>query len=84
MKPSAEKAWGAIPLAALIVSLGTLVFTGLELREKADGQHVRTVEGRVAYLEHELELCESTRSALERERVQLLTQIAQLAARDQR
>ena len=82
MKPVTEKVWGSIPLAALVVSLGTLVFTGLELREKADGRHVQTVEGRVAYLEHQLELCEAERTALERERVQLLLQIAQLAARN--
>ena len=81
MKPAAEKVWGSIPLAALVVSLGTLVFTGLELRQKADGRHVLTVEGRVAYLEHQLEQCEAARTALERERVQLLLQIAQLAQR---
>ena len=38
----------AVPLGALIVSLATLIFTGLSLRGKAQEAHVESVDRRLA------------------------------------
>ena len=74
-----------VPLGALIASV---LFGAVELRRKADGEQVRIIDARVEHLEHQLnesrhdlELCEIARTSLERERVQLFRQIAELAAR---
>ena len=61
----------AVPLGALIVSLATLIFTGLTLRGKAQEAHVQTVEQqltlRVSDLSREVEECKKARDRFEQQ-----------------
>ena len=65
----------AIPLAALIVSVTTLIFSVISLRHKADGDYVRQIEERVRQLERDLSECTRARETLQRENVELLRQL---------
>ena len=44
----------AIPLGALIVSLATLIFTGMMMRQKAEVAQVASVEARIQRAEDDL------------------------------
>ncbi len=66
----------AIPLGALLVSLATLVFTAMSLRQKADTGYVQSVESRVKVAEDKLTKCEDARDALQRENVELTRRLS--------
>ena len=62
----------AVPLAALIVAVGTLLYAVLAARGKADGSYVEQLKERVERLEEALRICEERREVLERENLRLL------------
>lgn len=66
----------AVPLGALIVSLASLVFTAISLRDKADDKHVTSVEERLKVAEAALQQCEAGRETDRLERVQFREEVA--------
>ena len=65
----------AIPLAALTVSITTLIITGMSLRRKADGDYVQQLEARVSLLEKSNKECEHDRNALRSENIALMQKL---------
>ena len=67
----------AIPLAALIVSMATLMFTALSTRTKASLTDVALLEARVKFLEDELDNCAKERVRLEHREVELMRMLVE-------
>lgn len=59
-------AW-AIPIAAAIVAITSLIITALAYRRSADAQHVENLENEVARQDKRLTVCEEDRKRLQRE-----------------
>jgi len=64
-----------IPLAAIIIAAGTLIFTALSIRSKADGGYVDQLERRVERLESALKECHHERDKLQRENIELMRKL---------
>ena len=71
-----------LPLAALIISAGTLLFGALSLRQKASAAYVGTIEERISFLELEnkelrkdVENCHRDTKALREENVELMRRL---------
>lgn len=75
------EAW-AVPLAALIVSLSTLIFGTISLNRKAAGNQVQAIEtrlnlqgGELVRLNAQLAECHRERTALQRENIELMRRL---------
>lgn len=64
-----------IPLGALIVSLFTLMFGAVSLRDKATAAHANGLERRFDRVESDLRDCVQERSRLERENLRLMREL---------
>ena len=72
-----------IPVAAITISLVTLLAHIFNMRRVADGDYVKSIEGRVIYLERQVETlrvaeerCQTERDHLQRENLELLRRLA--------
>ena len=72
----------AIPITALIVSMGTLVLGGLTLKQKASAEYVTELEHRIAESEvhiklqsEQLRICEEARTELQGRETDLMRRI---------
>lgn len=77
----------AIPLAALVLSCGTLVYTSMINRQRADKEYVDELERRIEILERnedrleeDLNLCRKGRGDLQADNYRLMTRIFALEA----
>ncbi len=73
----------AVPMAALVVSLATLIFGAISLRSKAEGKVTDGIAARlddamrqIQGLETAVRECHQERAALQRENIELLRQLA--------
>jgi cell division protein FtsB len=67
----------SIPLAAVIISLTTLIITTLSLRYKASDDYVRELEKKLEKLQNEVRELESELSRLKEENYRLLKRIVE-------
>jgi len=67
----ANPAWWLIPITALILSVGGLIFTILGLRVKATRDYVEQLERQLTNSQEDLEKCQDHTAQLERERNEL-------------
>lgn len=65
----------AVPLAALIVSLATLLLTSVSLRSKAGSAMVYTMREELTQLKAEVDACHRERAALQRKEIELTSQL---------
>ena len=70
----------AIPLAALIVSVATLVGSWVSMKRYAPYDHLRSLEARVVEAERRLLECEAAKASFMRDNVALLGRIGRLEA----
>ena len=68
----------AIPLAALVISMATLVFSAIGLRAKTDKSQIVGIEDRLRLCEEACRRCEEDRVRLTNENVILMRRINQL------
>lgn len=61
----------AIPIASVVISLGTLLFTGAALRQKAAQDELVRVQSRMTTVEHDLEECKRDRDELRLKLIEL-------------
>lgn len=71
----------AIPLAALVISVATMLMTYWAMKNAARNSHVDRVEDKVTKLEEDLKTCLRERANLERERHQLLFELVEARRR---
>lgn len=67
----------AVPIAALIVSVSTLVFAYIALRYKASSEYVISLETRLAFVEQELKDCRAECAVQARHNIELMKMIVE-------
>ena len=67
-----------IPLGALIISLTTLILTGLSMRRGSIRSYMSDLESRIVLLESKLSDCEKNRVELRQREIELMTEIVKL------
>ena len=67
-----------VPLGALIISLATLILTGLSMRRGAIRSYMADLESRISLLESKLGDCEKNRVELRQREIELVTEIVKL------
>lgn len=71
----------AVPLAALMISVGTLVLSAFGLRQKAGLDYTSILEKRLSEAEADLKTCRSEAAQLKEEQFRLMQRVLQLEAR---
>ena len=80
----------AIPLAALIISISTLVLTAFGLRSKASETYMKSLQADMLHMHqqledyrHQLNQCQQECQRLRQENVELLRRLVQLTLRQE-
>ena len=71
----------AVPVAALIVSLATLVFSAISTRNKATVDYAHSIEARLERAELALDDCRRSSAELKEENYKLMTKVMELESK---